>query len=124
MKRTGDSKPTTAERRRRALEAATVGKVPQEIAAELGVTPRSVQRYIQHALKELAPLREAETLRALRLELLRRAVAVWTPRALAGDDPAAVRELCRLLTREAVLAGLDAPGRAPPAGRRGPPAAP
>ena len=35
-------------------------------------------------------------------------MAAWTPRALAGDDPAAVRELCRLLTREAAFAGLDA----------------
>ena len=35
-------------------------------------------------------------------------MAAWTPRALAGDDPAAVRELFRLLTREAAFAGLDA----------------
>ena len=44
MKRPGDSKPTTAERRRRALELATIGKAPQEIAAELEVTSRTPSR--------------------------------------------------------------------------------
>ena len=73
------------------------------------MSARTAQRYIAHVLDELAPLREAEVLRALRLELLRAAVAAWALRALQGNDPAAVRELCRLLDREAALAGTGAP---------------
>ena len=60
MKRPGDSKPTTAERRRRALELATIGKAPQEIAAELEVTSRTPSRSWRRS-------EEAEMLRALRL---------------------------------------------------------
>lgn len=100
---------TRIERRIQALHLRRAGVSQRDIAAQLKVSLRTIQRDLEAALADLAAEQRqgAEALRTLEAERLDALQVAYWPKAMAGDLPAAQLVL-RILERRARLFGLDA----------------
>lgn len=101
------AKTESKERQRQALQLRTAGATFDKIAGELGYASASgAHKAVTTALKEL-PMEDAETLRAVQLAQIDRAILSIYPRVTKGEL-AAIDRLVKLQSRQAELMGLDA----------------
>lgn len=73
------------ERQRQALDMRLASKSFREIGAELGISTSTAHKLVEDALEALAPVEEAEELRQVSLEQLKRLVGHWLPHAFGQD---------------------------------------
>lgn len=101
------------QREARAFRLRLAGATFAEIADELDYRwPSSAWAAVRRYLKRLGPPPEAEEMRQLQVERLRRLLmAAWAPATARQPDFAAVREAVRIIKEISALLGLYVPRR-------------